>query len=84
MSHEKVIKGSGQRIQLSMLAAKRSAGDASNLVEEEHAIQICLFTLVSSLEVYILSESQEIILQKYTHIFSLEAGVFEILTDLNS
>ena len=37
----------------------------------------------SATEKYIPSDSQETILQMYTHVFSLEAKMLEILTDLN-
>ena len=43
------------------------------MVKEEHAIQMtCLFTLYPTQEIYIPSDSQEISLQMYTDIFSLE------------
>ena len=45
--------------------------------------QIYLFTLDSTQEIYIPSESQETSLQTYTHVFSLEVKMVEILTDLN-
>ena len=54
-------------------------------VEEERAQfrRICLFTLDSTQEVYIPSDSQESSLQIYRQIFSLEVKMVEILTDLN-
>ena len=51
-----------------------------NTVQEE---RICLFTLDSTQEIYIPSDSQESSLQIYTHIFSLEVKMLEKLTDLN-
>ena len=45
--------------------------------------RICLFTLVSIQEIYILSDRQETSLQTNTYIFSLEVEMVEILTDLN-
>ena len=42
-----------------------------------------LFTLDSTHEIYIPSDSQESSLQTYTHLFSLEVKMVEILTDLN-
>ena len=45
--------------------------------------RICLFALDSTQEIDAPSESQEISFQMYTHIFSLEARMVEMLTDLN-
>ena len=45
--------------------------------------RICLFTLDSTQEIYIPSDNQESSLETYTHIFSLEVKMVEILTDLN-
>ena len=45
--------------------------------------QICLLTLDSTQEIYIPSNSQEQILQMYTHMFSLEVKMVAILTNLN-
>ena len=47
---------------------------------EEHAIQEIIFVYT---KYCILSESQEISLQTYTHVFSLEVKMVEILMDLN-
>ena len=45
--------------------------------------EICFFTLDSTQEIYIPSNSQETGLQTYSHIFSLEVKMVEILMDLN-
>ena len=51
------------------------------MMEEEHTIQTEFFiTLDSTQEVYIPSNSQESSLQTYTHVFSLEVKMVEILT----
>ena len=52
-------------------------------VKEEHAIQTDVFTLDSTQEIYIPNDNQEISLQTYTHNFSLEFRMVEILADLN-
>ena len=52
-------------------------------MEEEHAIQTNLFTIDSTHEIFIPSNSQETSLQMYTYVFSLEVKMVEILTDLN-
>ena len=56
-------------------------------VEEEHAIQMDMFIYParhSIQEINIPSDSQETSHQIYTHIFSLEVKMVEILTDLGS
>ena len=45
--------------------------------------RVCLFTLDSTQEIYVPTDSQETNLQIYTHIFSLEVKMVEILTNLN-
>ena len=50
-------------------------------MEVEHAIQADLF--VYTQEVYVPSDSQETSLQTYTHVFSLEVKMVEVLTDFN-
>ena len=45
--------------------------------------EICLFTLDSTPEIYIPSNSQETGLQTYSHIFSWEVKMVAILMDLN-
>ena len=44
--------------------------------------RICLFKLDSTQEIYIPSNGQETSLQPFTHVFSLEVKMVEILTDL--
>ena len=43
---------------------------------------ICLFTINSTQEKYIPNNFQESSLQAYTHFFSVEVKIVEILTDL--
>ena len=53
-------------------------------MEEEHEIRMNLFVhLDFTQEMYIPSDSQETSFKTYTHIFSLEARMMEILADLN-
>ena len=53
-------------------------------LEEEHVILMYfLFTLNSTQETCIPSDSQEISLQTYTYIFISEIKMIEMLTDLN-
>ena len=52
-------------------------------VQKRHAIQADLFVLTRfySRNIYILSDGNEKSLQTYTHVFSLEVRMVEILTD---
>ena len=58
-------------------------GKARITVEEEHAIQMNLFALDSIQEIYSPCNSQETGPQMYTHNFSLEVKMVEILMDFN-
>ena len=58
--------------------------DAVNRRAVHILLDACLFTLDSTQEIFFPNDSQEISLQMYTDIFSLEVRMVEILMDLNS